>query len=113
MADFEPTNVVKQDRCEPQQPPPEPTPQQTDPCVGQLTGSITGTVTMENCCCCCPQLRTRTFIVPISPQTVPQLQTFMQNTVNSYEAQGFVVLAHSLTDTGAGWTLGLTIGWYA
>ena len=63
--------------------------------------------------CCCPQLHTRTQILNIGPQTIQQLQQLLQQTVSNYEAQGYLVLAHSIMDAGAGWKLGLTIGWYA
>ena len=104
---FEPVNEVRDDCCCPQEPPPS---TDQEPCQGTLTGSISGTVTMD---CCCPRLYSRTFIVTIGPQSEGSLVAFLQNTVNSYENMGYVVLAHSLIDTGAGWVLGLSIGWYA
>ena len=63
--------------------------------------------------CCCPRLYTRTQILSLGPQTEAQLVNLLQSTVSNYEASGYLVLAHSLIDTGAGWALGLTIGWYA
>ena len=92
-------NVQKTDGCEPNEPAPQ---QETEYCEG--------TFKMEKCCC---KLNSRTFIVSIGPQTEPQLAAFTQNTVSNYEANGYVVLAHSLVDTGSGWLLGLTIGWTA
>lgn len=101
--------VVEQDCCKPDCP--APTPQQTDEyCEGTLTGTINGTVRMEKCCC--PQLMTRTFIVDIGPRNLAALIAFLQSTVTAYETTGYLVLAHSLTDTGSNWLLGLTIGWY-
>lgn len=94
--------------CQPDCPAPPGTDQ--EPCTGTLQGAITGTVTME---CCCPRLYSRTFIVQVPPQTEGSLQAYLQNTVNAYEAGGYVVLAHSLVDAGAGWMLGLSVGWYA
>ena len=105
--------VVKADHCEPSCPCPEtPTTQQDEPCMGTFTGAISGTVQME-CCCCCPQLRTRTFHVDIGPRTLPALIAFLQNTTAAWENGGYVILAHSITDTGSNWLLGLTVGWYA
>lgn len=102
MTDFK--NVEQKDGCKPDTPA---QPQATkDPC----TGEIHGTVSME---CCCPMLRTRTFIVSIGPQTEPQVAAYLQNTVNAYEGSGYMILAHSLVDVGAGWLLGLTVAWYA
>ena len=100
--------VQKADRCEPS----EPAPQQQDqePCQGTLEGSISGTLRMD---CCCPRLITRTFIIQLPPQQVSNLLQVLQNTVGAYENNGYMVLAHSLTDTGGGWMLGLTIGYYA
>ncbi len=63
--------------------------------------------------CCCPRLYTRTQILQLGPQSEPDLQNLLQTTVSNYEASGYLVLGHSLIDTGAGWVLGLTIGWYA
>lgn len=85
---------------------PAPTPQQKEPC----TGTITGTVQME---CCCPRLYTRTFALLLPPDFAANIQGTIQSTVNNYESNGYLVLAHSLTDSGGGWLLGLTIGWYA
>ena len=93
-------NVVNSDGCVPD----APAPQQNEP------EYCHGTIKME---CCCPRLYTRTFIVPIGPQTEPQVTTFLGNTVTSYESNGYLVMAHGLVDVGAGWLLTLTIGWYA
>ncbi len=97
--------VVQQDHCEPDIPPPPTTDQ--GPCEGdiQLAGRI-----VLNCECC--RLVSRTNIVNIGPQTEASLITFLQGTVNAYEGMGYVVLAHSLVDTGSGWLLGLTVAWY-
>lgn len=83
--------------------PNEPAPQQEEQeyCEGKI---------MLPCCC---KLQTRTQILNIGPQTEAQLITLLQTTVSNYEASGYLILAHSLIDTGAGWALGLTIGWYA
>lgn len=93
---------VKQtaERCEPSQP----APQQTE------NPMCNGTFQME---CCCPKLRTRTFALQLGPMTEAQLRTYIQNTVNAYESSGYMILGHSLVDIGAGWMLGLTVGWYA
>lgn len=93
-------NVKKGNGCGPS----EPAPQQTN------EEYCEGTIRIP---CCCPKLMTRTFIVPIGPQTEPQVAGFMSTTVNNYEANGYLILGHSLVDTGAGWLLGLTVGWYA
>jgi len=97
--------TVKEDRCEPNMPCPQPEPRD---CEGDIT--LQGKLVME---CCCPQLRTKTFIINIGPQTEASLFTFLQNTVDSWESNGYLVMAHSLVDTGAGWGLGLTVGYYA
>ncbi len=97
--------VVQQDRCEPDIPPPG---TQQEPCEADV--QLAGKLTME---CCCPRLYTRTQIVNIGPQSEASLINFLQGTVNAYETTGYLVLAHSLIDTGAGWALGLTVGWYA
>lgn len=113
MTDFKVQNKVTANSCEPSTP--APTPQQEEPCEGVLTGRAHGCLEIEGKVempCCCPQLRSQTFIVPINPQGIPQLQGFLQNTVTAYENQGYVILAHSLIDSGSGWVLGLTIGWY-
>lgn len=101
------TNQATKDCCKPDCPPPS---TDQEPCTGTLNGAITGTVTME---CCCPRQYTRTFIVNIGPQSEGALITYLQNTVNAYENAGYQIVAHSLVDVGAGWLLGLTVGYYA
>ena len=86
---------------------PAPTPQQEDPCEGDI--QLSGKLVYH---CCCPRLYTRTFILKLGPQTEPQLMTTAQGTVNAWEAGGYLVLAHSLTDLGSEWLFNLTIGWY-
>ena len=44
---------------------------------------------------------------------MPALISFLAATTTSWEAGGYVILAHSITDTGSNWLLGLTVGWYA
>ena len=100
-------NQMDNDCCKPDCPPPS---TQDEPCTGTLSGAITGTVTMD---CCCPRLYSRTFILNPPPQTIAQLQTYLQNTVSAYENSGYIVLAHSVTDAGGGWVVGLTVAWYA
>ena len=73
-------------------------------------GTIEGTVKIE---CCCPMLYTRTLGIALGPQTEPQLAAAVGGTAQAYEASGYRVIAHSLVDTGSGWQLFLTIGWYA
>ncbi len=102
MSDFEPQMVQHDSHCEPQEPPPG----TDDVCEG----TITGTVRLE---CCCPRLYSRTLQANIGPQAEADMANFIVATANSYEANGYVVLGHSLTDTGAGWRLFLTVGWYA
>lgn len=102
MTDFD--NVQGADCCKPSEPCDPPTTQNV--CEGQ----ITGVMTYE---CCCPLLYTRSFIVNIGPQSEGALIAYLQSTVSAYEAANFRVIAHSLIDTGSGWVLGLTIGWYA
>ncbi len=92
-------------RCCPSTPPPDP---QAEPCMADV--ELTGKLTME---CCCPQMYTRTFFIQLGPQTEPQLNAFVNGTVAAWEGAGYLVLAHSIVDTGAGWMIGLTVGWYA
>ena len=91
--------VQKTDHCHPHTHCPEPVNEQ---CEGRFTFE-----------CCCPRLRTQTFVINIGPQTEPQLRTFVGNTANAWEAGGFVIQAVNVLDTGAGWMLTLTVGWYA
>ena len=106
MATHDPKLQQKTDACVPQVQCPQP---QAEDCNAevQLTGKL---MHME---CCCPRLYTRTYIIDIGPQTEPQLQAYLANTVASWENAGYLILGHSLVDTGAGWKLGLTVGWYA
>ena len=60
----------------------------------------------------CPRIKTTTRITALGPQNTPQLQQAIQNSVSAIEAAGGLVLAHGLTDTGAGWLLTLTTGEY-
>jgi len=92
-------NVVKSDRCEPDTPAPQQEEQEY----------CEGTFRMEKCC---DRLKTSTFVVNIGPRQLDDLVNFLQNTVGAYEANGYLIMAHHLTDAGAGWVLGLTIGWY-
>ena len=97
--------VLQDDCCRPDCPPPT---TENEPCEGDI--QLAGKIALE---CCCPRLYTQTQIVAIGPQSEASLVTFLQGTVTAYETSGYLVLAHSLIDTGAGWALGLTIGWYA
>ena len=97
--------IVEQDCCRPDCPPPG---TQEQPCEGDI--QLAGKVVLD---CCCPRLYSRTQIVNIGPQSEANLINFLQNTVSAYEAQGYIVLAHSLIDVGAGWVLGLSVAWYA
>ncbi len=99
MGDFKAAVVLKGDHCHPQHRCPDP--HEHDHCEG--------TIKLD---CHCAKLRTQTFIVNIGPQSEPSLNSFLQTTVNAWEAAGFLILGHSLIDTGAGWMLGLTVGWY-
>ena len=97
--------VNQGDHCEPNVPPPT---TEEERCEADV--QLAGKLYLE---CCCPRLYSETQIVNIGPQSEGDLQAFLQGTVNAYEGVGYVVLAHSLVDTGAGWLLGLTVGWYA
>lgn len=94
-------------RCCPDCPAPNP---QTDeePCIADV--ALTGQLTMQ---CCCPRLYTRSFFTQLAPQTEAQLKTYGDGTVAAWEGAGYLIMAHSIVDTGAGWMLGLTVGWYA
>jgi len=96
--EFKPTHVVKPDHCQPGQPVPH---EEHEPCVG--------TFTMERCCC---KLMTRTFVLQEGPKTEPQLLAFNQATFTAWENAGYLILSQSLVDTGAGWQLSFTVGWY-
>ena len=106
MADHDVNANVQQDAIHPDCP--APTPQQEDPCEGDLT--LSGKLVMP---CCCPRLYTRTFILDLPPQTETALTAQKQATVNAWETAGYLILAHSTEDTGAGTRLGLTVAWYA
>ena len=91
--------VTKPDHCHPHAPCPVP---QEETCKG--------TISLD---CHCPRLFTRTFVQNIGPQTEPALRANVQTTANAWEAGGYVVQALNVLDTGAGWMLTLTVGWYA
>ena len=97
--------VIQNDCACPDVPPPT---TEQEPCEADI--QLAGKLFLE---CCCPRLYTRTQIIQIGPQSEGNLQAFLQGTVNAYEGAGYVVLGHSLIDTGAGWLLGLTVGWFA
>jgi len=63
--------------------------------------------------CVCPMLKTKTFVLNIGPQTEVSLNSFQVTTFNSWEVAGYLIMAHSLVDTGAGWGFAFTVGWYA
>ena len=112
MTEHDVTNVTGADGCHPDMPAPE-VPTTTgdgDEHPHNCHGHINGTVSLH---CCCPRLHSRTWAVEVGPRTEPQLRSYAASTLNAYEAAGYVVLAHSLVDAGAGWILTLTIGWYA
>lgn len=106
--------VINGEHCEPSTP--APTPQNEEPCEGEIVGKahgcldITGTVTMP---CCCPRLYTRTFVIDLPPQSNPSVSGTIQATVNAWEAAGYLILAHGVMDTGPGYRVTLTVGWYA
>ncbi len=91
-------------------PPPEPpTPQaEHENCEGTIEGQI-----KLHCHTHCLRLKSHTMVLVLGPQSEADLVTLIQGTAQAYEASGYVVLAHNLADTGAGWVLGLTIGYYA
>ncbi len=60
----------------------------------------------------CHQLRTRSFVVNVPPQNEVQLRAFIQNTFNAWQNAGYLIMAHSVIDTGAGWTFAFTVGFY-
>ncbi len=60
----------------------------------------------------CHQLRTRSFVINVAPQTEAQLRAFMQNTFNAWQNANYLVMAHSVIDTGSGWTFTFTVGYY-
>ncbi len=99
--------VQKPDHCHPS----HPAPGQHDDHDEHCTGEIQGTVTLH-CDNHCHQLRTRTFVINEPPQTEVVSRAFEQNTFNAWENAGYLVLAHSLLDTGGGREFILTVGWY-
>ncbi len=99
--------VLKPDHCHPS----HPAPGQHDDHDEHCKGEIQGTVTLH-CDNHCHQLRTRTMIVAISPRTEPQLRAFELATFQAWENAGYLIMAHSLIDTGAGWSLTFTVAWY-
>lgn len=62
--------------------------------------------------CCCPQLTTSTFTHDFGPQTEAQLLAAADSLLSAWEAAGYLVIAHSLVDTGAGWAMVITVGAY-
>jgi hypothetical protein len=87
---------------------PAPTPQQEEPCEADV--ALTGKLTME---CCCPRLYTRTFHTQLAPQSEAALLAYLAATAAAWEAGNYLLLGHSIVDTGSGWLFGLTVGWYA
>jgi len=92
--------------CEPSHPAPVDHVDETCEAEVTLSGKLHGLT------CCCPHLVTRTFAIDVGPRTEAQLRAFNQGTANAWEAAGYLIQAHSLIDTGAGWMLLLTVGWY-
>lgn len=103
MTDFKCEIVQKPDHCHPVTHCPEH--QDHDECEG----SIQGTIKLD---CRCPQLHTRTFVINVGPQQEPALRTFVGNTTSAWENAGYVIQAINVLDTGAGWMMVLTVGWY-
>ena len=66
-----------------------------------------GTVNLQ-----CPRMRSKTIIAKLNQAPFNGLRTQMQDLVDYYEGQDYVVLAHSLVDVGAGWMVGLSVGYY-
>ncbi len=99
MTDFNCEHVLKPDHCHPKVHCPE----------RHDVEDCTGTISLK---CHCPLLRTKTFVLALPPQTEAQLAAFETNTFNAWENAGFLVMAHSILDTGAGWGFAFTVGWY-
>lgn len=55
--------------------------------------------------------RTHTMLVALPPMTEADMHAAVIATCTGWEAQGFRIQAHSLVDTGGGWTMFLTVGW--
>ena len=108
MAEHTVNPKVQQDGIHPDCP--APTPQQQEPCEGEIMGTISGKLIYE---CCCDRLYTRTFAIKVGPQTDDQVVATIQSTVSAWEANGYLVLAHSITDLGGSWLVGITVGWYS
>lgn len=87
------------DRCAPSEPAPQIEEQEY----------CEGTIKMQ---CCCPRLQTRSWALSIGPQNTEQARAFVQNTAQTWEANGYIVLAYGITDIGGGWLLTLTVGYY-
>lgn len=84
-----------------------------EPCEGTIEGTSTlsGTIRFKGDCCC-PKLKTETLIIDTGPIGDAALVTLLQATTQDYEANNYLVLAHSLLDAGGSRVIGLTIGWY-
>jgi len=99
--------VVVDDHCHPDHPAPDPGHDHDGDCKGVIQGNVT-----LHCDNHCHRLRTRSFVINIPPQTEPAMRAFEQATFNAWENGGYLVMAHSIVDVGAGWNLSLTIAWY-
>lgn len=97
----EPKNVEEKTHCHPHQPRPHDDHHDHHKCHGHFELD-----------CHCPILKTKTFVINVGPQTEAALMAYQQNTFSAWENAGYNVMAHSITDTGAGWLFVLTVAWY-
>ncbi len=77
-------------------------------CTGNITGTIQLECEDESKCC---KLQSVTVVIEVSASTIVDLMNQVQSLANSYEAQGYPVLAHSMVDSGPNWVIGLTVGY--
>jgi len=97
---------------------PVPTPQEPEVCDSQFSGNLSGNLSGQlsgllKMQCCCPQLRSKTFVIPVPPQQNPAFQAYLAASIAAWEGAGYLILAHHSIDVGGGWVLVFTVGWYA
>lgn len=77
-------------------------------CSGTIQGTIQLECEGENKFC---KLQSVTVVTEIVASTIADLMNQIQSLANSYESQGYPVLAHSMVDSGPNWVVGLTAGY--